>query len=256
MIRIENLSKRFGGFTALQDLNLHVRRGEVFGFLGPNGAGKTTTMKIIVGLMRPTSGSVRVAGMDVAAESIRTRRLIGYIPDHPFLYEKLSGREFLRFIAGVYGMDPGGAEGRAGELLRLFELWDWANELIESYSHGMKQRLIMAAALLHRPDLVVVDEPMVGLDPRGAVLVKTIFRNLCSSGQGTVFLSTHTLEVAEELCDRVAILHRGRVIAQGSMDEIRKQVGDDPGRGEGLQELFLRLTGGADVQGALRGFEV
>ncbi len=255
MIRIENLSKRFGGFTALQDLNLHVRRGEVFGFLGPNGAGKTTTMKIIVGLMRPTSGSVRVADMDVAAESIRTRRLIGYIPDHPFLYEKLSGWEFLRFIAGVYGMDPASAEKRAGELLRLFELSDWANELIESYSHGMKQRLIMAAALLHRPELVVVDEPMVGLDPRGAVLVKTIFRNLCASGQGTVFLSTHTLEVAEELCDRVAILHRGRVVAQGSMEEIRKQVGD-PQHDEDLPELFLRLTGGADVKSALRGFEV
>jgi ABC-2 type transport system ATP-binding protein len=256
MIRIENLSKRFGGFTALQDLNLHVRRGEVFGFLGPNGAGKTTTMKIIVGLMRPTSGSVRVAGMDVAAESIRTRRLIGYIPDHPFLYEKLSGWEFLRFIAGVYGMEPTSAERRSGELLRLFELSDWADELIESYSHGMKQRLIMAAALLHRPELVVVDEPMVGLDPRGAVLVKTIFRNLCASGQGSVFLSTHTLEVAEDLCDRVAILHRGRVVAQGSMDEIRRQVGDDPRRGEGLQELFLRLTGGGDVKSALRGFEV
>jgi ABC-2 type transport system ATP-binding protein len=254
MIRIENLTKRFGSFTALRELNLHVKRGEVFGFLGPNGAGKTTTMKIIAGLMRPTSGRVRVAGMDVETESIRARRLIGYIPDHPFLYEKLSGQEFLLFIAGVYGMDLGPAKERAGELLRLFELGDWANELIESYSHGMKQRLIMAAALLHRPELVVVDEPMVGLDPRGAVLVKTIFKNLCASGQGTVFLSTHTLEVAEEMCDRVAILHRGRVVAQGTMDEIRKQVGDD-GSGR-LQELFLRLTGGADVKSALQGFKI
>jgi ABC-2 type transport system ATP-binding protein len=255
MIQIENLTKRFGGFTAVADLNLHVRRGEVFGFLGPNGAGKTTTMKIIVGLMRPTTGRVRVAGMDVEAESIRTRRLIGYIPDHPFLYEKLSGQEFLLFIAGVYGIDLDAARKRAQELLRLFELEKWAGELIESYSHGMKQRLIMAAALLHKPELVVVDEPMVGLDPRGAVLVKTIFKNLCASGSGTVFLSTHTLEVAEEMCDRVAILHQGRVVAQGSMDEIRRQVGDDPRRGEGLQELFLRLTGGADVTRALQGFE-
>ena len=254
MIQIENLSKRFGSFFAVKELNLHVRRGEVFGFLGPNGAGKTTTMKIIVGLMRPTSGRVRVAGMDVEAESIRTRRLIGYIPDHPFLYEKLSGQEFLMFIAGVYAMEPGSAKKRAAELLRLFELGEWANELIESYSHGMKQRLIMAAALLHRPELVVVDEPMVGLDPRGAILVKTILKNLCVSSKGTVFLSTHTLEVAEEMCDRVAILHRGRVVAQGTMDEIRKQAGDD-GSGR-LQDLFLRLTGGADVKSALQGFEV
>ena len=255
MIQIESLTKRFGSFTAVRDLNLHVRRGEVFGFLGPNGAGKTTTMKIIVGLMRSSSGRVRVAGMDVQAESIRTRRLIGYIPDHPFLYEKLSGQEFLLFIAGVYGMDLTAARKRAEELLRLFELDKWTHELIESYSHGMKQRLIMAAALLHRPELVVVDEPMVGLDPRGAVLVKTIFKNLCSSGSGTVFLSTHSLEVAEEMCDRVAILHKGRVVAQGSMDEIRQRMGD-PQHDEGLQELFLRLTGGADVTRALQGFEV
>jgi len=254
MIRIDHITKRFGRFTAVDDLDLHVRRGEVFGFLGPNGAGKTTTMKIMVGLMRATSGRVLIDGHDVERDPLRAKQVTGYIPDRPFLYEKLSGREFLRFTAGLYGIKPAEAENRANALLGLFELDRWANELVESYSHGMKQRLTMGAALLHRPALVIVDEPMVGLDPRGAVLVKRIFRNMCAAGNNTVFLSTHTLEVAEELCDRVAILHQGRVVAMGTMDDIRRQVGDD-GTGR-LDELFLRLTGGADVIEALEMFKV
>jgi len=253
VIHIENLHKQFGKFHAVTDLNLHVEQGEVFGFLGPNGAGKTTTMKIMVGLLKPTRGKVTVDGIDIQADPIKAKQIIGYIPDRPFLYEKLSGLEFLAFTAGIYAMNPDQAKSRAAELLELFDLQPWANELIESYSHGMKQRLTMSAALLHRPKVVVVDEPMVGLDPRGAELVKTIFKNICASGQGTVFLSTHTLEVAEELCDRVAILQKGKVIAQGNMDEIRKQVGDD-GSGH-LQELFLRLTGGADVSESLERFK-
>ncbi|MBW1811736.1 MAG: ABC transporter ATP-binding protein, partial [Deltaproteobacteria bacterium] len=200
----------------------------------------------------PTRGKVTIDGIDIQADPIRAKQIIGYIPDRPFLYEKLSGREFLAFTAGIYAMDPDLGKSRADELLQLFDLQPWANELIESYSHGMKQRLVMSAALIHRPKVVVVDEPMVGLDPRGAELVKKIFRNICASGRGTVFLSTHTLEVAEELCDRVAILQKGQVIAQGTMDEIRKQVGDD-GSGR-LHELFLRLTGGVDVSKSLEGF--
>jgi len=240
VIEIEHLEKRFGNFQAVSDLNLKVNRGEVFGFLGPNGAGKTTTMKIMVGLMNPTRGRVRIGGIDVQQEPVRAKQKMGYIPDRPFLYEKLSGHEFLSFMAGVYSMKGKVGGDRAEELLSLFELLPWADELVESYSHGMKQRLVMAAAILHRPEVVVVDEPMVGLDPRGAALVKNLFRQLCRDDAGTVFLSTHTLEVAEELCDRVAILQRGRVIAQGTMEQLRQQTGND-GSGR-LQEMFLQLT--------------
>ncbi len=245
MITIKNLSKRFGSFWAIRDLNLAVRAGEVFGFLGPNGAGKTTTMKMLVGLIKPTEGSLKVDGIDVVQDPIRARQIVGYIPDRPFLYEKLTAREFLSFTAGIYGMDFKQQVARADELIQLFDLDEWSNELIESYSHGMKQRLTMAAAILHRPRLLVVDEPMVGLDPRGAVLVKTLFRRMVAGGKGTVFLSTHTMNVAEDLCDRVAILQRGTVIAMGSLDEIRAQAGE---AGDSrLEDLFLRLTGGKDV---------
>jgi ABC-2 type transport system ATP-binding protein len=253
VIIIEKLTKRFGKFEAVRDLSLDVQPGEVFGFLGPNGAGKTTTMKIMGGLMRPTSGRVTIGGLDIGREPVAAKRLIGYIPDRPFLYEKLSGREFLLFVAGLYASGRRTAEYRADELLELFELGRWSGELIESYSHGMKQRLTMAAALLHHPRVVVVDEPMVGLDPRGAALIKTIFVNFCRESGGTVFLSTHTLEVAEELCDRVAIINKGRIVAQGDMQQIHAQAG---GESAGLQDLFLRLTGGADVRAMLKGFKV
>ena len=254
MIRIESLSKRFGSFYAVKELSLHVKRGEVFGFLGPNGAGKTTTMKILVGLLKATSGQVHIGGVDINKEPVRVKQMIGYIPDRPFLYEKLSGLEFLLFIARIYGIDLDESRRRADELLKLFDLQSWGDVLAETYSHGMKQRLTMASALLHRPDLVVVDEPMVGLDPRGALLVKSIFRQICTAGNSTVFLSTHTLEVAEELCDRVAILQKGEVVAMGTMEEIHAQVGGDGGGR--LQELFLRLTGGEDVQESLKDLQV
>jgi len=253
VIQIEGLTKLFGDFAAVQDLELHVRRGEVFGFLGPNGAGKTTTMKILVGLARPTRGRVLVGGVDVVREPIRARQIVGYVPDRPYLYEKLTAREFLAFVAGLYGLRFPDLAARAQELLELFDLKAWADELVESYSHGMKQRLTMAAALLHRPELLVVDEPMIGLDPRGAVLVKSLLRRLAADGRSTVFLSTHTLEVAEELCDRVAILHRGRMIALGTLADLRAQVGDSGGR---LEELFLRLTGGVDVGAVLEEFHL
>lgn len=249
MIHIDALGKKFGSFWALRDLNLHVKQGEVFGFLGPNGAGKTTTMRMLVGLIRPSEGSLSVAGIDVLTEPIRVRQLIGFIPDRPYLYEKLTAREFLLFTAGMYGLDPRKQEKRTEELLELFGLKDWTNELVESFSHGMKQRLIMAASIIHQPQLLVVDEPMVGLDPRGAVLVKELFRRLVRDGAGTVFLSTHTLEVAEELCDRVAILNKGKIVAIGDMQSIRQQVGADSD--ENLESMFLSLTGGPDVTESL-----
>ena len=245
MIQIEQFSKRYGSFWAVKDLNLHVKRGEVFGFLGPNGAGKTTTMKVMVGLVRPTAGRIRVGGLDVVQDPIRAKQIVGYIPDRPYLYEKLTAEEFLAFTASIYGLDYKQQTKRADDLLHMFGLEDWRAELVESYSHGMKQRLTMAAALLHRPELLVVDEPMVGLDPQGAELVKGLFRRISTELGGTVFLSTHTLEVAEELCDRVAILYKGAIVAQGTMDELRAQVGDDGG--EHLHELFLRLTGGDEA---------
>jgi len=252
MIRMEKLCKSYGRFEAVRELDLRVERGEVFGFLGPNGAGKTTTMKMMVGLIRPTSGRIEIAGMDVLRHPIETKKLIGYIPDRPYIYEKLTAEEFMIFTGGLYGMALGEARKRTAELLALFDLESWTHELVESYSHGMKQRLVMAAALLHRPALTVVDEPMVGLDPRGMALVKSIFRNLCAAGLSTIFLSTHTLEVAEELCDRVAIIHHGSIIALGSVPDLQKQV--DQGEDKGLEELFLQLTGGADVSESLRNF--
>ncbi len=252
MIKIQGLSKRFGDFYALRNIDLHVKPGELFGFLGPNGAGKTTTMKIMMGLMKPTEGRVWLGGVDVMKNPVQARRMAGYIPDRPYLYEKLSGKEFLSFIGGLWGVDSHTIRKQTSNLMEVFDLTAWADELIESYSHGMKQRLTMAAAFLHKPRLLVVDEPMVGLDPRGAKLVKSVFRSLVEKEAGTVFLSTHTLEVAEQLCDRVAVLHRGKIVAVGSVEELRRQVGDQ-GTGR-LEELFLELTGGADIQDALRMF--
>ena len=249
MIQLEKITKRYGSFDAVKDVSLHVKPGEVFGFLGPNGAGKTTTMRMLVGLIKPSSGRLFVDGINVVAEPIRARQVIGYIPDRPYLYEKLTAREFLNFVAGVYGLCGNQLGHRIAELLELFGLSDWSDELIESYSHGMKQRLTMAAAVLHRPKLLVVDEPMVGLDPRGAVLVKNLFRRMVESGQGTVFLSTHTLEVAQELCERVAILQKGQICALGTVEEIRNQVGESDDLQ--LEDLFLRLTGGIDVDKSL-----
>ena len=248
MIRLEKLTKRYGRITAVDELDLHVRRGEVFGFLGPNGAGKTTTFRMLCGLIQPTSGRITVDGIDALADPIRAKRVTGYIPDRPYLYEKLTGIEFLAFVGGIYGLDSAEVERRAGELLEFFDLTEFGGELVEGYSHGMKQRLTLAAALLPRPPLLVVDEPMVGLDPSGARLVKEVFRRKAEQGE-TVFLSTHTLEVAEEVCDRIAILHRGRIVASGTMDELRQlQRGGEAN----LEAIFLSVTGGADMQEVIR----
>jgi ABC-2 type transport system ATP-binding protein len=239
MIRVHELVKTYGRFRAVDDVSFEVKPGEVFGFLGPNGAGKTTTMRMIAGLVRPTSGTIVIDGHDLSREPLQAKAVTSFIPDRPFLYDKLSGLELLLFVAGLYGMDRATAAHRGGELLTLFALADWADALIETYSHGMKQRLVFAAALLPRPKLLVVDEPMVGLDPRGARLVKAVFRDACRDEDLAVFLSTHTLEVAEEVCDRIAIIHRGRLVALGTMDELRREA-DRPG--SRLEEIFLSLT--------------
>jgi ABC-2 type transport system ATP-binding protein len=240
MIRLEGLTKAYGSFVAVDRIDLHVPRGELFGFLGPNGAGKTTTLRMIAGILRPTAGRIWLGGDDVVAEPTAAKRRLGFIPDRPFVYEKLTGAEFLRFVAGLYGQDGAVVERRIDELLELFELSAWKDELVESYSHGMRQKLIISSALIHRPECIVVDEPMVGLDPKAARLLKEIFRHFVARG-GTVLMSTHTLEVAEAMCDRIAIIQNGRIVARGTVDEMRKQTaaGD-----ASLEELFLKLTGG------------
>jgi ABC-2 type transport system ATP-binding protein len=243
--------KRYGGFTAVNGIDLQVHRGEIFGFLGPNGAGKTTTIRMVAGILEPSAGRIVVGGHDLAREPMAARARIGYIPDRPFLYEKLTGVEFLRFAAGLWGHEGPEVEERIEKLLALFSLSEWSDELIESYSHGMRQKILISSALVHRPELIVVDEPMVGLDPRSARLLKELLRSFVAGG-GTVFLSTHTLEVAEALCDRIAILSRGEILALGSMAELRQQVSTSGG--EHLEDIFLKLTGGeavADLMEAL-----
>jgi len=244
MIRIEGLVKTFGGFTAVDDVSLEVPEGEIHGFLGPNGAGKTTTIRMIAGLLQPTQGRVTINGHDLAREPEAAKRSLGFIPDRPFLYEKLTAAEFLRFHGGLYGLEGKGVEARARELLDLFELTDWRDELVESFSHGMKQRLVMCAALLHRPRAIVVDEPMVGLDPRGARLIKEIFRVQSRKGVA-ILMSTHTLEVAQEMCDRISIILGGRIIARGTVEELRQLAGHDDVQ---LTPVFLKLTGGTGFQ--------
>ncbi len=251
MLQLRGVRKTYGSFVAVKGLDLNVHRGEIFGFLGPNGAGKTTTIRMVAGVLRPSQGQVLIGGDDLAKDAESAKSRVGYIPDRPFLYEKLSGGEFLRFVAGLWGREGEAVEERADRLLELFQLTAWKDELIETYSHGMRQKILISSALIHQPEMIVVDEPMVGLDPRSARLLKDLFRTFVENG-GTVFLSTHTLEVAEVLCDRIAIINEGEIIALGSMDELRTQ---SEGRGVHLEEIFLKLTGGeamADVIESLR----
>jgi len=244
MIRLTNLTKRYGTFTAVDDIALEVPKGQLFGFLGPNGAGKTTTLRMIAGILQPTSGTVEVAGHDIQVDPIAAKSQLGFIPDRPYVYEKLTGAEFLRFVAGLYGQGGSGVESRMDELLALFELTDWKDQLVEKYSHGMRQKLIISSALVHRPDVIVVDEPMVGLDPKGQSFLKDLFRQFCDRG-GTVLMSTHTLEIAEAVCDRIAIIQRGKIAAVGTMTEIRQQT---ESHGQSLEQVFLKLTGGAELR--------
>jgi ABC-2 type transport system ATP-binding protein len=244
MIRVEDVVKRYGGFTAVDGVSLSVPPGEIHGFLGPNGAGKTTTIRMIAGLLRPTSGRIAIGDFDLASQPVRAKQALGFIPDRPFLYEKLTAGEFLRFHGGLYGMEEKAIVERAARLLEMFELTRWEGELIESFSHGMKQRLTLAAAFLHRPRAVLVDEPMVGLDPRGARLIKEVFRRMSSEGVA-ILMSTHTLEVAQEMCDRISIILGGKIIARGTVADLRAQAG---GEDEHLTPVFLKLTGGGGFQ--------
>ena len=238
MIKLINLTKFYRGLRAVDQINLEIRKGVCFGFLGPNGAGKTTTIKMMAGVLKPTKGQIIIDGHDLAKDPSAAKQCVGFIPDRPFMYEKLTGLEFLYFVADLYSLDSTPMlSRRIGDLLELFELRHWEEELIESYSHGMKQRLIMCAALVHQPKVLIVDEPMVGLDPKGARLVKNIFRDQAEKGT-TLFMSTHSLEVAEEVCDEIAIIQKGRIIVRGTAGELREQAGMD-GK---LEDVFLRLT--------------
>jgi ABC-2 type transport system ATP-binding protein len=245
MIAVQNLVKIYGKFKAVDGVGLNVEPGEIHGFLGPNGAGKTTTMRMIAGLLKPTSGRIVVNGHDMEREPESAKGALGFIPDRPFIYDKLTAGEFLTFHAGLYGMTNGVVAGRVDEMLALFELTQWKNELIESFSHGMKQRLVMASAFFHRPQAVCVDEPMVGLDPRGARLIKDVFRRMSERGVA-ILMSTHTLEVAQEMCHRVSIIQKGRIIAQGTVDEVKQIAGSTTD--EHLTAVFLKLTGGSGLQ--------
>ncbi len=242
MIEIQHLVMRYGDKTAVDDVSLHVNGGEIFGFLGPNGAGKTTTIKVLVGLLRPTSGKVAVAGYDVEAQSLAAKAATGYVPDEPNLYAKLSARELLRFVGDLYGLERAQAQRRGDELLKLFDLAGAADDAIDSYSHGMRQKTALAAALVHDPRVLVLDEPTVGLDPRSARLIKDILRQMADRG-AAVFLSTHILEIAEHMCDRIGIIDQGRLIAAGTMSELRAL---GKGGESSLEDIFLSLTGGAE----------
>ncbi len=243
MIELRNLTKRFGEIVAVNRLNLSVSEGEIFGFIGPNGAGKTTTLRMMSGIIAPSEGSIVIDGMNMADHPAQVKKKIGFIPDRPFLYEKLTAMEFMKFIADLYGVEAGFFHDRAERILRQFSLHHWSDELIESFSHGMKQRLIISAAILHDPKVIIVDEPMVGLDPAGIRMVKDLFRSLAKMGT-TLFMSTHTLTVAEDVCDRIGIIHKGLLIATGTTEELRQSARLHEG---GLEEVFLILTGGESV---------
>jgi ABC-2 type transport system ATP-binding protein len=242
LIQVENLTKRYGEKVAVKEVSFSVNGGEVFGFLGPNGAGKTTTIKIIVGLLKPSLGDVKVAGYDIVTQPLQAKASSGYVPDTPNLYAKLTGRELLSFVGELYNMERSQVGRRIDELLRMFDLAEAGEDTIDSYSHGMKQKTALAAALMHDPKVLVLDEPTVGLDPKSARLIKDILRQMAERG-AAIFLSTHILEIAERMCDRIGIINQGELIAVGTMDELRHlgQAGETS-----LEDIFLNLTGGAE----------
>jgi ABC-2 type transport system ATP-binding protein len=241
MIELVQVTKQYGTKVAVTDLDLTVARGELFAFLGPNGAGKTTTIKMLVGLLFPTRGTVRVGGFDVQTQGDLARQLISYVPDQPYLYEKLTGREFLRFIADMYGMERRRSTQRIEEMIVTFGLTDFVDDLTERYSHGMRQRTVFASALLHEPELLITDEPTVGLDPRSIRMLKDLLRRQTKMGT-TVFLSTHSLDIAQELADRIGIVDHGRLIGCGTLSELRQLAALDGS----LEDVFLKLTESAD----------
>ncbi len=246
-----NLTKTFGNLVAVDNLNLSVASGELFGFLGPNGAGKTTSIKLMTGLLKPTAGTALIGGFDIQRQPLEARRVFGYIPDNPFLYEKLTGREYLQFMADLYEVPKAGRIERTNDLLALFELQDKGGELIQGYSRGMRQKIAMAGALIHNPQVILLDEPTVGLDPKGARTLRDILKELCRRGVA-VLISTHILGTAEQMCDRVAIVNRGKIIAQGTVAELRAlaaQTAPAAPTDQSLEDIFLQLTGdtGDDV---------
>ncbi len=238
MIELKDLTKRYSDIMAVDNINLFIPKGEIFGFIGPNGAGKTTTINMLGGILAPTSGTVAICGINMEEHPETAKSKIGFIPDRPYLYEKLTGMEFLRFTADLYGVDEDAFLRKAREKLEMFSLTDRSDELIESYSHGMKQRLVMAAALLHDPEVIIVDEPMVGLDPVAIIMVKDLFQRLAKQGV-TVFMSTHTLKVAEDICDRIGIIHKGSLIALGTAEDLKR---DANAAEADLEQVFIRLT--------------
>ena len=242
MIEFDHITRSYSGKVAVDDLSLKVPPGEIFALLGANGAGKTTTIRLLTGLLRPDSGTIRVCGHDLDGDLRQALRCLGYVPDEPFLYDKLSGREFLEFTAQMRGLNRSSVEACIAQETRNFELADYLDDLIETYSHGMKQRLIFASALLHRPPVVIIDEPMVGLDPRSMRMVKDLLREQSAAGM-IVFMSTHILAVAEEIADRIGVLDRGRLQFLGSIAQLRKELASPQ---TSLESLFLQLTGGAN----------
>lgn len=243
-IQTTNLTKKFGGFTAVDRLNLRVEQGELFALLGVNGAGKTTTIKIIVGLLRPSSGKVFVGTngreFDITREPESAKAVTGYVPDTPYLYEKLTGYEYVHFVGGLYGIPEADINKHIEHYFQIFGLLDAAHYLIETYSHGMRQKVVMVGALVHQPTVLVVDEPMVGLDPRSSRVVKDLLKQKSREGM-TIFLSTHTLDIAEELCDRIGIIQKGKLVAVGTIDELR-QLAKEETADLRLESVFLKLT--------------
>ncbi len=235
IIEIRNLTRMFGNLKAVDDLTLSVGEGEFFCFLGPNGAGKTTTIKILTGLLRPSSGTAIIGGYDISSEAVKAKQLLGYIPDHPYVYEKLSGREFMRFVAGMYHLEPPALERNIEELMQMFGIGEYADQLISDYSHGMRQKLIFSATFLHDPKIVIVDEPWVGLDPKSIRFVKDYLKQRTREGV-SIFMSTHTLSIAEEIADRIGIIHKGRLIAHGSVADIKAS------HDRNFEDVFLHLT--------------
>ncbi len=238
MIEIRHLTKRCGAFTAVEDVSLSVSPGDIYGFLGPNGAGKTTTIRILAGLSLPTSGTVRVAGVDLGSDGAAARAAIGYVPDRPYLYEKLTGRELLQFVVNLYGREWRESQEGALELIRYFDLQEWLDVRIENFSHGMKQKLVIVSSLVHDPSVLVIDEPMVGLDALAQKQVKVLLRRLAEKRK-TIFLTTHTMSVAEAVCDRIGILNHGRIVASGTTTELKAN--------RALEDVFLELTYGDEM---------
>jgi ABC-2 type transport system ATP-binding protein len=233
-IQLSNVTKKFGAFTAVDDLTLAIGRGEFFGFLGPNGAGKTTTIKMLTGLYTPTSGTCLVSGYDVHRDPLPAKKTLGYVPDQPFLYERLTGREFLYFVGGLFSMSVPRVKARIAEFIETFEIGDFIDKRAEEYSQGMRQRVVLAAAMMHDPAVLIIDEPLVGLDPRSARLVKDLLKRKTTEGL-TIFMSTHLLEIVEELCDRIAIIKQGRIIYEETQSSVRRFNGQ-------LETIFLELT--------------